>query len=391
MEKRAKIFICHHPAGLLFFENLSRISKQINSEKKIILFKVNHAYFSKLDFKEHEKYFDQIIEFDFVHYNENFMKEYFKIIRFIKKLDRVKKEIFSCFSGADLFLEDSAWLPMNIMLYNLSKSKEIKSIFRFNGIDVIKKDIKTDRFKSFLCNLYAAFLPSYLIKFTVSPEGKFSNFRYRNAVPGKEIKIQSPANFKNSQVPGVLPFPVISAKGLRERKDMVFIMGDAKIFEEFSEYFFSYEDFLERGKNFFAAIEKKYPGHKICYKPHPADGAEIMAGIDPKKHIIFDNSAVAQTIFNNYYSKIKAVYSISSSSVIASSYFGIPSYVFYRYFMAEPGIRRMDTIFLAENIVSPFLLRAKDLSDSGIIDGAKGYQGVSQKELESLYKKELDL
>src|SRR3989339_658952 len=208
MEKRAKIFICHHPAGLLFFENLSRISKQINSEKKIILFKVNHAYFSKLDFKEHEKYFDQIIEFDFVHYNENFMKEYFKIIRFIKKLDRVKKEIFSCFSGADLFLEDSAWLPMNIMLYNLSKSKEIKSIFRFNGIDVIKKDIKTDRFKSFLCNLYAAFLPSYLIKFTVSPEGKFSNFRYRNAVPGKEIKIQSPANFKNSQVPGVLPFPV---------------------------------------------------------------------------------------------------------------------------------------------------------------------------------------
>jgi len=391
MEKKAKIFVCHHPAGLLLFENLSKIIRQCDPDAKIIFIKVNHPYFSNFNFESYKKYFDQIIEFDFVHYNENFIKEYFRIIKFIKKLKNAEKHVFNNFEKVDLFLQDSAWLPVNIILYNLSKSKKINNIFRIVELDIVTKNTKPSIFKSFLYNLYTIFFPCYPIKFIMSPEGKFANFQYKKRAPGKEIRVVSPINFDKTGEGNVLPFPIIQKGSSDEKKDMVLIMGDANIFKEFPEYFSSYEEFQQKTKNFLAAIEEKYKGYKICYKSHPADKAEFMLGIDPKKHIIFDNGTNAQTIFNDYYEKIKAVYTVFSTSAISSSYFGIPSYVFYQYFMNDAGKKRMDSIFLAENIASPFLFNAESIMDVGRIDDAKKSGLLNFEETKNLYKRILNI
>lgn len=389
--KKAKIFICHHPSQLLLFENFSKIIKKYDKGTEIILFKVNHPYFLVFDFESHKKYFDKIIEFDFIHYSENFVKEYYRIIKFIRKIKNIEKNILNNFEKVDVFLNHSAWLPINIMLYNLSLSKKINNIFRISEIDIIKKDVRINRFKSFLYNLYTIFFPRYSIEFIMSPEGKFANFQYVKDIPGKEIKIVSPVSFVKTNHKDILPFPTVAVDNSDKKKDMVLIMGDANIFKEFSEYFASHKEFLQKTASFLRAIEEKYKGYKICYKPHPADKSELMPGIDPKKYIIFDNSTNAQTIFNNYYGKIKAVYGVFSTSTVSSSYFGIPSYVFYQYFLNNAGKKRMNSIFLAKDIISPFLFNAKELKDIGKIDDIEELKLLDIEELRDLYKQILDI
>lgn len=385
--KQAKIFVCHHPSGLLLFNNFSRIIKNLSQDVEVILFKVNHPYFSDFDFESYKNRFDKVIEFDFVHYSENFIKSYQQILNFIKKLKETEKNILANYTGMELFMEDSAWLPVNLMLYSLSKNKKISSIFRFVGIDTIKENIKTDSMRTFLYNLYTIFLPCYPIKFTVSADRKFADFQYKEVVPGKKIKVASPVDFMQTQDKNTVPFPIISEENFSGKKDMVLIIGDANIFEEFPEYFSSYRDFLRKTEFFLKALEEKYKDCKIFYKPHPADKNKLMPCIDTKKHIIFDNKKTAQMIFNDYCNRIKAVYTIFSTSAISSSYFGIPSYVCYKYFFNELGKGRLDSVFCAKNIGSRFLLSISELDEIGKIDNLKRPEFFSIDEAANNYKK----
>jgi hypothetical protein len=76
----------------------------------------------------------------------------------------------------------------------------------------------------------------------------------------------------------------------------------------------------------------------------------------------------AEALFDKYEEKIKAVYSLSSNSVVIGSFFGIPSYAFYPYLCNRAGVEKFNRVFQQEHIRSKFLLPLSDIREVGAID-----------------------
>jgi len=394
MENAAKIFICNHPSQLFLFKNLSLIIKKYNPDIKVILLKVNHPYFSKFNFEPYKKYFDKIIEFKFIHYKKNFFLSYWEIFNFQKKLKKINNNLLLGFDKIDLFLSDSTWLPVNILLYNLSRQKNIKNITRFNEGQLESSQTKKDNIKALLCNLYTLPFKCYKVKVLTTLGGKFLNFIYVDQMPGIIVRIVNPnAQMLNNidwEKENILPLTIVSKNSAISKRDMVIVFGDAGLLQDCSEYMPNEETYIKKLTNFFKSIEDKYSDSKLWYKPHPADGQKIMSGINASKYNLFDNSINAEVIFEKYHKRIKAVYTLSSTSVVMGSFFGIPSYTFYRYLCNRAGIDKFDNLFDQENIKSKFLFHISDSSEIGKIDKLK-YTIKNIKNLDKVYRKVLNV
>lgn len=392
--KRAKIFICHHPAGLLLYKNLIKIIKKYDSEAKIILFKVNHPYFAELDFEPYKKYYDEIREFQFINYKKNFLKGFWEILNFQKKLKNTTLNLLANFERIDLFLDVSAWLPVNILLYNLSREENVKSITKFN-LALGSSHVKIDKIKTFLCALYTLPFRCYQVKVLSTLGGKFLNFAYIDNTPGTIFKIISPMakelnNPNYYKKENILPCPVVPEGLPAEKKDMVIVFGKKNIFQSFSEYLPNYEIYVKKLVALFRAIADKYLDCKLYYKPHPADQSELMPGIDNKRYELFDNTINTQALFDKYYNKIKAVYAFSSNSVIWGSFLGIPSYTFYKYLCNQNGINKFNNYFNQDNMVSEFLYHIADLREIGRVDHLNPPL-IDSRKIEEVYRKALKL
>lgn len=396
--KKAKLFVCHHPAGLLLHKNLIRIIKKYDSESKIILFKINHPYFAKLNFEPYKKYFDEIREFDFIHYKKNLLLSYWEIFNFQKKLKRTISNLLTDFEKIDLFLDFSAYLPINILLYNLSKQKNIKNINKFTSADLECSQIKTNKIRTFLCHLYSLPFKCFKVRAINTPEGKFIDFVYNSNTLGVIVKIVSPISRLESKSSSnkekILPYPIISKHSSTLKKDMVIIFGNAIIHPTYSECLPSYRTFVEKLTAFFKAIENKYPNCKLYYKPHPVDKGKLMPGINTAKYNFFDDTINAQAIFDRYHGRIKAVYSFASTTSTTGSFLGLPSYTFYRYLCNPKKIDKADnifnTIFNQDNIKSEFLFHIGDLNEIGKIDNLESPK-IDVKELEKKYREILNV
>lgn len=390
MEKsKAKLFISHHPSNLILFKNMAEIVRKYDKESKIILFKVNHVYFDKFDDEPYKKFFDEIVEFDFINYEKNFLIGYWKIFSFKKQLNKMTNGLLKNFRTIDLFLTDSAWLPVNVLLCNLSKQKNIKNITKIFMVEPESSQTKTDKIKTFLANLYPLPFKSYKIKVISTLGGKFMDFVYNDNIPGNMVKIISPVK-KESIGKNVLPYLVNSTNFSKSQKDMVVIFGDASIFKFYAEYLPEYKIFVKKLTAFFKALEDKYSDYKLYYKPHPAEKGEIMPGVNIKKYSLLDNSINAETILDIYNQKIKAVYSFSSTSVATASFFGIPSYTFYKYLSNNAGVKRFNSMFEKNNIKSKFLFNLFDLEEIGRIDNLKS-RNINIEKLEEKYRKVLNI
>lgn len=358
---RAKLFICHHPVVLTLYKNLAEIIRKNDKDAKIILFKVNHSYFNEFDFEPYRKYYDKVIDFDFIGYKMNFMP----VMKFKKDLNSAVSFLRD-FDEIDLFLSESAWLPINIMLYNLSKEKNIKNISRLSFAEPVNPQAKVNKLKSFLCSIYSG---AYKVKVVTSPKGKFLNFEYNDNIPGKIVTIVSPASEMIGEN-NILPYPVMLKP---KKRNMVIVFGDTSIFPFYKEYLPDEGEYNEKISAFFKALEKKYAGCDLYYKPHPADGNKIMPGIDTNKYKLFDNSIDAQVLFDRY--NIKACYAFSSFSVIFGSFFATPSYFFYPYIFNEKGIERLNSFYDQDILKSKFIYRISNLKDIGKIDNVKKPKG----------------
>jgi hypothetical protein len=386
---KAKLFITHHPNNLFLYKNLFQIIRKYDKDTKILLFKVNHPNFSKFNFEPYKEYFDKIIEFDFIHYQKNFLKGIFEALVFQRKLKKVISDFLRNFQEIDLFLDNSAWLPVNILLYNLSQEKNIKNIHKITVADPESPQTKGDKIKTLLCALYSLPFRCYKVKAISTLEGKFVDFVYDCNTPGDFLKIVSPIVFDKhrSLKEDILPYPVFYQRRSAEKRDMVIIFGDANIYQDFREYLPSYEIFIEKLNNFFKAIENKYSNCQLYYKPHPNDKeGEIMPGMNLQKYHLFDNTANAQMLFEKYQKRIKAIYTFSSSSAIFGSFFGIPSYTFYRYLFNPLGIEKFNSFFNQVYLMSKFLFHIADLSEIGKIDDLKPSM-INLKNLEKRYRK----
>jgi len=365
---------------------LAKIIKNYDREFETILFKVNHPYFSKFNFEPYKKYFDKIIEFDFITYRKNFIKGVFEALIFQRKLKKVIPNFLRNFQEIDLFLEKSAWLPVNILLNHLSREKNIKNIIKFTLAIQNSSQTKIDGMKTILCNLYSLPFKCYKIKVLTSLAGKFVDFDYSCDTPGKLIKIVSP--IRETKKIDILSYPIVSEYSGAIKKDVVIIFGDETIFNFYSEYLPDYETFIEKLTTFFKTIENKYSDCKLYYKPHPGDKGKLLPGIDSLKYNFFDNTINAQTLLDFYCQRIKAVYTFSSSSAIFSSFFGIPSYTFYRYVCNQVGIEKFDKIFNQDNLKSKFLYHISKLNEVGKIDNL---ERPNFKKFDEIYKKILNI
>ena len=169
-------------------------------------------------------------------------------------------------------------------------------------------------------------------------------------------------------------------------KDTVIIFGNEGAIRQYSEYLQDIQLLNKKLKNIFRNIENYYVNCKLYYKPHPTDQGKIMPGVDISKYNLFDDSTNAEAIFEEYSEKIKAIYSLYSNSVIMGSFFGIPSYAFYRYLFNESGIRRFDNIFNQENLKSDYLFLLSNLEDIGKIDNLKN-SNLNFESIEKAYLK----
>jgi len=363
---KAKVFICQHPGELVLLKNLAIITRQYSKESRIILLKVSHRYFQGFNLEPYRQFFDEILEFDFVNYEKNFFKGFRQIANFIGRIKKVSRDISADFEEIDLFLGDSAWLPANILLRRFSGNKNIKNITRFTFGGAENPQVKQDRLRTFLCNLYGFPFGVYKIKALSTKQGKFVDFAFAESVPGNTAKIVGP---REKYAETDFPYPVVSRIGARDKKDRVIIFGDESISRCYSEYLPDYETFLGKLAGFFKALEKKYERCKLYYKPHPGDGKRTMPGIDPEKYEIIVDNVSAQEIFDDQRNNIRAVYAFSSSSVAAGSFFGIPSYTFYRYVANQAGIEKFDAIF--GQAASKYLFHISNLKEIGKIDNLK--------------------
>jgi len=391
MRNKAKIFICHHPAGLLLYKNFVKIIRQYDKELKIILFKVNHPYFLKFDFAPYKQYFDEIVEFDFIHYEKNFLLGLWKIFNFQKKLKKASNKLLRDFETVDLFLDYSAWLPVNVLLYNLSKLRNVKNIDRITLSGIEQEQTKTDRLKTLFCTLYSLPFKCYKVKVISTLGGQFVNFAYAENTPGTILKIVNPTiNFPNdfdgSKENNILPYPILPNGPSNLKKDMVIIFGNESIYSSYPEYFPDYKTYVEKLSAVFKNIENRYSDCKLYYKPHPADGDKIMPGIIRQKYSLFDNAISAETLFDTHQEKIKAVYALSSTSVMLGSFFGVPSYTFYRYLCNKAGIDYFDVFLNQPRLKSKFLFHLSDLSEIGKIDDLERPRPLDLNNIDNKYR-----
>lgn len=391
MENTAKIFICNHPTQLFLYKNFIEIIRKYDQGSKIILFKVNHPHFLRFNAEPYRQYFDEIIEFDFIHYKKNIFLEYRKIFNFIKKLKKTIKRLTENYETIDAFSHESAWLPTNVLLYYLGKGSKIK-INRFVEASLESSYAKTDKIKTLLCGLYSLPFKCYKVKVISTPKGRFLDFVYVDNVPGKRIQIISPTgDVGNLEKENTLPYPIVRKFQEAAKRDMVIIFGNAALDKSWSEYLPDYKTFVEKLAAFFIVFEKKYADCKLYYKPHPGDGKAIMPGIDIVKYSLFENIVYAQTIFDMYRERIKAVYTFSSTSIIVGSFFGIPSYTFYQYICNPAGIERFNVFFNQEGLKSKFIFHITNLDEIGKIDGLSANSYLDFQKLENKYRKALNV
>ncbi len=315
---------------------------------------------------------------------------------FQRKLKKVISSFLANFETIDLFLHKSTWPTVNILLYNLSKQKNVKNIIKFILKEKAYSETKIDRIKTLFCNLHSLFLGCYKIKVTSTLAGEFTGFVYAERIPGVSFRIVSPVrevvNIFDDKKENILPYPIISKNSPTSKRDMVIIFGDTSICQDFSEYLPSNKVFIEKLTAFFKSIEGKYSDCKLWYKPHPGDKNRVMSGINIKKYNLFDNTVNAQVILDTYNQKIKAVYSIISSSAILGSFFGIPSYTLYRYLFNSAGIEKFDNLFDQDNTKSKFLLHMPDLKEIGKIDNLESHDCyVDLENIDERYRKVLNV
>ncbi|MBI3335396.1 MAG: hypothetical protein HY001_02765 [Candidatus Portnoybacteria bacterium] len=379
--KKAYLFITHHPDQLSLYKSLATIIRAWSKNDPVVLIKVNHPYYKTFNFTPYRQYFDSVIEFPFV-YEKNILRGIRELALFKTQLEKIEAYL-APFQSIDVFLSHSAWLPINILLYRISKWKHIDRIYRFlllspSFLSSQRYDARRTLFYklySLLGNLFS--LKQYKVKALKSREGKeFVGFLYTQDIPGIAVRIVNPAQrpmppMNKGEI--VLPYPLVKERRPSlPKKDTLVVFGDAGILASYPEYVDDYREAVKKLTTFFRHFENYYADYKLYYKPHPMDKAgELIPGINPKKYRFFDNTVNAQLILDSYHERIGAVYTFSSTSAIWGSFFGIPSYTIYRYIYNEFGIARFNTLFAQEGVSSKLIFHISRLDQIGKKDKVK--------------------
>lgn len=374
--KSAKIFVSHYPFDLALYKTIAKMAKAQNPAVTIILFKVGHPYYASFDFSPYQRYFDSVVEFPFIAYQKNIIRG----IRDIKKFKTILQNSLQNlkeFDHIDVYIEHSAWLPVNVIFFALVKISLVAHIYRWTLGRYEIPGTRVDRVRTWFCLLYHLIIPAYPIKAMKRNNGRFVTFLYTIKPPGTLVRFINPHNTsepsaRKSEI--IIPYPLlVNPHKNKPSKEMVVIFGDSGIFD-LKEYIGDPQP-RKTLRSFFTALEKHYKGMGLYYKPHPGDITKdfpsLMAGISRERYQFLPARVNAQVLIEEYWPRIKAVYTFFSTSVAWSSFFGIPSYTLYRLIYNEQGIKRLDETFGQPDIASDLIFPISHSRDIGCIDGKK--------------------
>lgn len=375
------IFIANHPDQLLFYKNLALIRKTRDPKEHIVLCKIDHLYDPNFDFTPYERYFDRVLKFPRI-YKKNVFTGLKEIIVFKKRL-RMLKNIMRQYALHTVTVIDSAWLPVNLLLFSFRKEPllyrwSVVATERIHGLRYDARRTWYYRLSAFLCSCFL--MPSYPVDAVGTPGGMFANFHYRKprTLPGIPLYLTNPCeplSEKNDKTI-ILPFPILRPSAVYERRKengrkIVIVFGESDFLTHFCEFVPDPQEVLQKLQKFFACLEEYYQEYALYYKPHPADINALMPGITLSRYQRFNPKSNTQMICEALHLKIRATYTISSVSALWSSFFGIPSYTLYPLIFNRDGVKFFDDFFMQDKVKSRLLLSLKHISEIGKIDKRK--------------------
>lgn len=388
MEKRkAKIFVSHYPPDLPMYKAIATISKDTQPHTRLFLFKVEHPYHFNVPL--YKDSFDTIVTFPFIAYEKNIIEGVRQIVRFKRVLQKALRNLEK-FSHIDVYIEHSAWLPANVMLFALGNLSRVRHIYRLTLGSYEIPGTRIDWGRTLFCYFYHLFINAYPVNAMKRIGGGFATFNYLRKIPGILVKMTSPAlprkeKYRRNEF--VIPYPVLSPRNKKSNSpDMVIIFGDKGVIDDFPDYVAT-SDAKEILHTFFSALEKHYQDTRLYYKPHPGAPGDFLPGMNPSHYKLLPASVSAQAILQEYWPRVKAAYTFFSTSVAWSSFFAIPSYTLYKMIYNTAGVKRLDEAFGQPDIASPLLFALENIKDIGRIDNKKtSPQYIDKKHIPSFYK-----
>lgn len=366
--KRAKIFVSHYPPDIEMYAPFAKMAKVKEPKTEIILFRVAHPY--RFNLSPYNKYFDKIVEFPHIKYDKNIISG-IHAIRSFKKAWRRSILNLQQYAHIDVYIEDSYWLPVTAFLYVFAKIKQVKHIYRITLGDNTIKGARIDYLRTLFIFFYYPFIPTYAVKAMRRNNGGFVTFSSLHKLPGTTVRLLKPtAKSYISLTEMGIPYPLFVSRTEKKIHDMVIIFGDKGVLEDFSDYVDkkNAESVLHE---FFKALETHYRGVPIYYKAHPGAPDVLLPGMIKSHYRFLPAEVSAQFLLKKYYLHIKAAYTFFSTSVMWSSFFGIPSYTLYRLVYNKEGRKRLDATFGQQDIASPLIFPLGDIHDIGKIDNKK--------------------
>jgi hypothetical protein len=181
-----------------------------------------------------------------------------------------------------------------------------------------------------------------------------------------EINLLEEDNKKSNAPVHYFLRPIINSR--EAKRDLLLIFSDRQL--EAWRYSISVDDFEQRLKDFIAVLIQHYKDCRFICKPHPLDRGEVIAGLKSPLIEVYKGGLTSQMYIDSLIPRIKACYSVSSTSLLYSASLGIPSYTFYKYlgFSGE-----YPKAFFENNRISqtPFLYNINNINEIGIIDSLR--------------------
>lgn len=360
---KALIYILFHPAVLVKYDVIRR-----EGEKDIVHIMVvcEHPYSNRKNIDMYSKGFNHIVYLPCISYEANIFRGAMAYFRFLKKIQTELTPILENVKSYSVVSDFSAFLPVNALLSKLKKND------KFNKLITLCEDyvfeIKPDILRTAMTMLYTLLLglqPAYYHKVYF--------YTYFEKFHDKIIQVISPFEKRIAVVKDSNPLSVYSIiRPVPERctatKDTIIFYSDTGV-RKFG-CGLSNEEYSERLEMFFKRLSAHYHGHNIICKPHPLDIGKPMIEMGNIKYVLCEDRLISQVHLDMNFQKVKACYSVASTSLLYSASLGIPSYTLYKYLGFN---ERYPTEFFKTNndVTTPFLYEINSLDEIGIIDSIK--------------------
>jgi len=361
--RKAIVYILYHPAALASYDLIR--SKQENSVIHILVV-CNHVYCDKESIDAYSSRFTHTICLQDIDYDSNMVTGMRRYYAFIKKarleLARALKDCGSFSVISDL----SAYLPVNALLSELKKDR------RFNTLISISEKYVFE-FKPDLIRSIKAILYTFFLRLTPVYCHQAFGYMYFKRMDDKIIRVISPFSAQTPETfKGGNQFSYCIVRPAVERisggKDTVIFYSDMQVREYGCEL--TTEIYKEKLTCFFKQLAAHYSGHTIVCKPHPLDGRKVMPGLEIISFELYEGSRISQMHLDALLGKVKACYSVASTSLLYSASLGIPSYTLFNYLQFKgkyPG-----EFFNAGNgATTPFSYNIRSLEEIGAIDSLR--------------------